>query len=71
LKALYLAIVLSLDGAKNPKTTVQLCLIHMVQRSYHYVGRKTCKEVATDARAIHTAAMADDVLRSLENYQKK
>ena len=54
-----------------PKTTVQLCIVHMVRHSLNFVGWKMRKEVAADLRSIYTAATADDALRNLENFEKK
>ncbi|OCX71375.1 hypothetical protein A6M27_02120 [Acidithiobacillus thiooxidans] len=39
-----------------PKTAVQLCIVHMVRYSLHYVSWKLRKAVAADLRAIYSAA---------------
>jgi len=41
-----------------PKTTVQLCIVHLVRYSLNYVSWKQRLEVAADLRAIYTAATA-------------
>src|SRR6266566_2024071 len=43
-------------GAAYPKTTVQLCIVHMVRNSLGYVNWKERKRVAQDLRAIYRAA---------------
>ena len=54
-----------------PRTTVQLCIVHMVRYSLNYVGWKLRKEVAADLRAIYTAATVDEAERQLTAFEEK
>lgn len=54
-----------------PKTTVQLCIVHMVRYSLNYVSWKQRKEVAADLRALYTAATVDEAERQLGAFEKK
>lgn len=54
-----------------PKTSVQLCIVHMVRYSLNYVGWKLRKEVAADLRAIYTAATVDEAERQLTAFEEK
>ena len=49
-----------------PRTEVQLCIVHMVRNSLKYVSWKQRKAVATDIKAIYTAATAESAERALE-----
>src|SRR6476646_458143 len=39
-----------------PQTEVQLCIVHLVRHSLHYVGSKQRREVAADLKTIYSAA---------------
>lgn len=54
-----------------PKTAVQLCIVHMVRYSLNYVSWKLRKDVATDLRAIYTAATSDEAERQLDAFDAK
>ena len=54
-----------------PKTTVQLCLVHMVRHSLSFVGWKQRKEVAADLRLIYSAATEDGALHRLTEFEAK
>lgn len=54
-----------------PKTTVQLCIVHMVRHSLNYVSWKQRKEVAADLRTLYTAATVDEAERQLGAFEKK
>ena len=54
-----------------PKTTVQLCIVHMVRHSLNYVSWKQRKEVAADLRAVYTAATVDEAERQLGAFEGK
>src|ERR1700684_880458 len=41
-----------------PKAQVQLCIVHLIRNSLKYVGYKDRKRVATDLKAVYTAATA-------------
>ncbi|WP_019937987.1 IS256 family transposase [Bordetella sp. FB-8] len=52
-----------------PKTTVQLCIVHMVRNSLNYVHWKRRKEVAQDLRRIYTCATADEAETMLKEFE--
>jgi putative transposase len=54
--------------AVYPKTTVQLCIVHMVRASLNYVNWKERKQVAADLRSIYRAATAEEAERQLESF---
>jgi putative transposase len=54
-----------------PKTQVQLCIVHLVRNSLRYVSWKERKVVATDLRAIYTAATAEAAWAALEAFSEK
>ena len=55
---IFIACVDGLNGfpdaieAEDPKTAVQLCIVHMVRHSLNYVSWKMCKVVAADLRCV-------------------
>ena len=51
-----------------PKTTVQLCIVHMVRASLNYVNCKERKQVAADLRSIYRAATAEEAERQLQQF---
>jgi putative transposase len=57
--------------AVYPKAAVQLCIVHMVRNSLHFVPWKIQKEVAADLRAIYTAATADEAGLMLTQFEEK
>lgn len=54
-----------------PKTTVQLCIVHMVRHSLNYVSWKKRPEVAADLKRIYTAATADEAEQRLGELEAK
>lgn len=54
-----------------PKAAVQLCIVHMVRNSLHFVPWKVQKEVAADLRTIYTAATADEAGLMLAQFETK
>ena len=54
-----------------PKAAVQLCIVHMVRNSLHFVPWKVQKEVAADLRSIYTAATADEAGLMLTQFEAK
>lgn len=54
-----------------PKTTVQLCIVHMVRNSLNYVSWKRRAEVAADLRRIYTAATVDEAELRLGEFEAK
>ena len=54
-----------------PKASVQLCIVHMVRNSLHFVSWKTRKEVAADLRLIYQAATVDDAEQRLSEFEEK
>lgn len=51
-----------------PKTTVQLCIVHMVRNSLTYVSWKDRKEVARDLKAIYQANTLEQAEMNLEIF---
>jgi len=51
-----------------PKTTVQLCIVHMVRASLNYVNWKERKQVAADLKSIYRSATAEQAEQQLENF---
>jgi len=58
-------------GAAYPKTTVQLCIVHMVRNSLGYVNWKERKTVAQDLRAIYRAATAEEAEQRLLEFEER
>jgi putative transposase len=54
-----------------PKTTVQLCIVHMVRHSLNYVSWKKRPEVAADLKRVYTAATADEAEQRLGEFEAK
>ncbi len=54
-----------------PKTSVQLCIVHMVRYSLNYVSWKLRKEVAADLRTIYVAATAEAAEQRLDEFEAK
>src|ERR1700758_1660495 len=77
LKDIFIACVDGLKGFPQaietvyPKTTVQLCIVHMTRASLNYVGWKERKEVAMDLKAIYRAATAEQAERQLAAFEAK
>jgi putative transposase len=58
-------------GAAYPKTTVQLCIVHMVRNSLGYVNWKERKRVAQDLREIYRAVTADEAEQRLAEFEQR
>src|ERR1700758_1466993 len=77
LKDIFIACVDGLKGFPQaietvyPKTTVQLCIVHMTRASLNYVGWKERKEVAMDLKAIYRAATGEQAERQLAAFEAK
>ncbi|MFP5383304.1 MAG: IS256 family transposase [Gammaproteobacteria bacterium] len=54
-----------------PKTTVQLCIVHMVRNSLNYVSWKRRAEVAADLKKIYSASTADEAEQRLSEFEAK
>ena len=54
-----------------PKTTVQLCIVHMVRYSLNFVSWKLRKTVAADLRTIYTAATVEEAELRLTEFDTK
>ena len=54
-----------------PKTTVQLCLVHLVRYSLHYVGWKLRKAVAADLKLIYQSATVQEAEMRLTEFEHK
>jgi len=74
LKDIFIACVDGLKGFPQaietvyPKTTVQLCLVHMVRASLNYVNWRERIAVAGDLKAIYRAATEQEAARQLEQF---
>ncbi|MBW4661365.1 MAG: transposase [Drouetiella hepatica Uher 2000/2452] len=54
-----------------PQTTVQLCIVHMVRNSLSYVSYKDRKAVASDLKAIYTAATETEAEQALVDFAER
>ena len=54
-----------------PQTRVQLCMVHLVRNSLKYVSYKHRKAVATDLKAIYSAATESEAEFNLELFAEK
>ncbi len=74
LKDIFIACVDGLKGFPQaietvyPKTTVQLCIAHMVRASLNYVSWKQRKPVAQDLKSIYRAATVEEAERQLAEF---
>jgi putative transposase len=77
LKDIFIACVDGLTGMVEaletvyPQTKVQLCIVHMVRNSMHYVSYKHRKELAADLKSIYTSANAEEAELNLEIMAEK
>jgi putative transposase len=53
-----------------PRTTVQLCIVHMLRNSFKFVGWKERKEVAAELKNIYTAATAEAAKTALVRFRE-
>ena len=76
-KDIFIACVDGLKGFPEaietvfPDTQIQLCLVHMVRHSLHYVSWKQRKEVATDLKTIYQAPTIEEAEIHLEEFEEK
>ena len=54
-----------------PKTSVQLCIVHMVRHSLNYVSWRRRKEVAADLRRIYQSATVEEAELMLNEFEEK
>ncbi len=52
-----------------PQATVQLCIVHLVRASLHYVSWQDRKRVAADLRAIYRAATVEEAAQQLDLFR--
>lgn len=77
LKDIFIACCDGLTGfpeaieALFPKTTVQLCIVHMVRNSLSYVSYKDRKAVAADLKLIYTASTETEAEQYLVAFAEK
>jgi putative transposase len=77
LRDIFIACVDGLKGFPQaietvyPKTTVQLCIVHMVRASLNYVNWKERKQVARDLKSIYRAASLEEAERQLASLAQK
>ncbi|MDD5383781.1 MAG: IS256 family transposase [Gallionella sp.] len=57
--------------AAYPKTSVQLCIVHMVRYSLNYVSWKLRAEVAADLRTIYVSATVEEAGQRLDEFETK
>ena len=76
-KDIFIACVDGLTGLPEaietayPQTRVQLCMVHLMRNSLRYVSYKHMKAVATDLKAIYSAATEADAEFNLELFAEK
>jgi putative transposase len=58
-------------NAVFPKTTVQLCIVHMIRNSLKFVSYKDYKAVTADLKHIYSAANEEQALEALLDFQTK
>ena len=74
LKDIFIACVDGLKGFPQaietvyPKTTVQLCIVHLVRASLNYVNWKERKRVAQELKSIYRAVTLEDAERQLAAF---
>jgi putative transposase len=70
-------LIACIDGLKGfpqaietvfPETRIQLCIVHMVRASLHYVNWKERRRVATDLKAIYRAATERQAEQELDDF---
>ncbi len=57
--------------AVYPKTTVQLCIVHMIRNSLRYVSYKERKAVVADLKTIYRAQTVDEAESALTVFAEK
>jgi putative transposase len=55
-------------NATFPKTTVQLCIVHMIRNSLKFVSYKDYKAVTADLKQIYTAATEEQAIAALLDF---
>ncbi len=74
---IYIACVDGLKGFPEaietvfPKTSVQLCIVHLLRASLHYVSWKQRKQVAADLQPVYRATTAEEAALRLEQFGAK
>jgi putative transposase len=77
LKDIFIACVDGLKGFPQaietvyPKTTVQLCIVHMVRASLNYVNWKERKMVSQDLKSIYRASSLEQAERQLGDFAQR
>jgi putative transposase len=73
-------LIVCVDGLKGfpqaietafPEARVQLCIVHMVRASLHYVNWKERKLVASDLKAVYRAATERQASQEMEEFLSK
>jgi len=54
-----------------PKTTTQLCIVHVIRNSLRYVGYKERKAVVADLKTIYEASTMDEAELALQEFANK
>jgi len=74
---IYIACVDGLKGFPEaietvfPQASVQLCIVHLLRASLHYVSWKQRKQVAADLQPVYRAATAEEAALRLEEFGAK
>lgn len=55
-------------GTAFPRTTVQICIVHLIRNSLDYAGWKDCKAVAAALRPIYAAASEQAAEQALQAF---
>lgn len=76
-KDIFIACIDGLKGfseainAVFPKTTIQLCVIHLIRNSLKYVSHKYSKEFVGDLKAVYRAPSEDAAVIALNSLNEK
>jgi putative transposase len=54
-----------------PQTITQLCIVHQIRHSLHYVTARDKKAVTADLKLVYTAATEDEALAALDDFEAK
>ena len=57
--------------AAYPKTTVQLCIVHLIRNSLKFVSHKEKKSIAADLKKIYSAVNLEEAEMELKNFKEK
>lgn len=52
----------------RPKTTVQICVVHLLRNSFRHAARQDWDEIAQVLKPVHTAATEDAALERFAEF---